>query len=557
MIGVTGHRDLVEAEEPLLERAVEAFFRDLSARFQDLPLLVTTPLAEGADRLVARVAQRLGIPLNILLPMPREIYQNDFVGASAAVFDEMLALGEVIELPLLEDVRQADDSITPIARDAQYEYLGIYLAAHSHVLLAIWDGKASPAPGGTAQVVRFHQENVVHLISGVGVRSAIDFSEDESDLAYHIACSRVSAGPPLAGLSPGEAAWLTRDDLQPRTSAMPQRYVEVFQQQERLNRDLQVAGLPADADGLLPAEADASVAADIGGLATAVDSLAVRFQRRALRTLRTLYVLAALTGISFIVYADFPDQDAMIWAYLLLLALGYTLYLLERRGAWYRRYVDYRGLAEGLRVQGYWAMAGVHMEVPTEFAHDRYMRREELSLGWIRNVMRFAGRRSDAATADAPPAALGRVIQHWIDSEHDYYQRRFREHVEHIRNIGRLSVAGFATGLAAAGVLALFQHSMSDASANILIAVMVGLPFIATVRASYAERICERELVAQFAHMARIYANAHRLLKTTEDAAEQRGILRALGEEALQEIGQWVLRQRERPVSGDQLFRTG
>ncbi len=560
MIGVTGHRDLVPDEVPLLDQAVEAFFLDLRNRFPDLPLLVTTPLAEGADRLVARVAQRLGIEVNILLPMPLEFYEQDFAGVSAETFEEMLAFGDVIELPLLGD---APDLAHGAGRDAQYEYLGVYLAAHSHILLALWDGKPSEAPGGTAQVIRFHQENVVNLIAGVEPRSAIDFSEDESDLAYHIACSRRDSGPPREPWRPGEASWLTRDDVAPRTPLLPQRYVNVFNRQARANRDLQRFGdAEIRVEEAFPVDADSAIVAhDIGRLFIAVDRVAVRYQRVALRALRGVYLLAALTGLSFIAYADFPDQDYMIWLYLSFLGLGFLIYLLERRGAWYRRYLDYRGLAEGLRVQCYWALAGVRTSNPTEFPHDRFMRRQELELGWIRNVMRYAGRRADALRSTGSERLLEAVIEHWIGEGDSGQTHYYRTRVHHLAKNNRLTtlmgMTGFAVGLGSAVVLALFQARLDEWTVAVLIAVMVGLPYLAAVRASYAERISEHELIAQFAHYDRIFSNALHVLAANLDANTRRSVLRAVGEEELQEVGQWLMRQRERPQSGERIFQTG
>ena len=75
VIGVTGHRDLVEAELPGIEARVREFLSDLQERYPNLPLRVMTPLAEGADCLVGRVAQELGIPLTVPLPMPIAIYE--------------------------------------------------------------------------------------------------------------------------------------------------------------------------------------------------------------------------------------------------------------------------------------------------------------------------------------------------------------------------------------------------------------------------------------------------------------------------------------------------
>ena len=53
VIGVTGHRDLLEAEQEIIKDRVQKFFRELQGRFPDLPLMVMTPLAEGADRIAA------------------------------------------------------------------------------------------------------------------------------------------------------------------------------------------------------------------------------------------------------------------------------------------------------------------------------------------------------------------------------------------------------------------------------------------------------------------------------------------------------------------------
>ncbi|MBT5686843.1 MAG: hypothetical protein HOJ11_17675 [Gammaproteobacteria bacterium] len=76
------------------------------------------------------------------------------------------------------------------------------------------------------------------------------------------------------------------------------------------------------------------------------------------------------------------------------------------------------------------------------------------------------------------------------------------------------------------------------------------LPIVAASRQNYAHRLAERELAAQYNHMLNVFENAHRLLKQTESAAEQQSILRDLGDAALNENAQWVLRQRERPLPG-------
>lgn len=53
--------------------------------------------------------------------------------------------------------------------------------------------------------------------------------------------------------------------------------------------------------------------------------------------------------------------------------------------------------------------------------------------------------------------------------------------------------------------------------------------------------------------MQRIFANASAALATTRTAAEQRDILRELGEAALAEHAEWTLMHRERPLEQGKL----
>ena len=107
-------------------------------------------------------------------------------------------------------------------------------------------------------------------------------------------------------------------------------------------------------------------------------------------------------------------------------------------------------------------------------------------------------------------------------------------------------------GLVAAAVLAFGSDYLHGSTSNWLVAIMGLLPIVAASRQNYAHRLAERELAAQYNHMLNVFENAHRLLKQTESAAEQQSILRDLGDAALNENAQWVLRQRERPLPGSE-----
>lgn len=562
IVGVTGHRDLVVAETPQLEAAVEAFFSELMTSFPGLPLQVITPLADGADRLVARVASRLGLQISVLLPMPRELYEMDFDEESLEVFREMLSYGEIIELPLLPGNEEQRVAHYGPQRDSQYEYLGVYIAAHSHILLAIWDGKPSAAPGGTAHVIRHHQEGTMALLEKDPRRSRIDLSEDESDLVHHIVCSREATGGPRSGLGVGSRCWLSRDVLLPSTQNMPARYTGVFQRQAELNVDLRRLKQASETQlADFAAAPNAAHLGDIHQLFLQVDGLALRFQKRALTLLRWMYSFALLAGLAFISYLVFAHLNSVSvgytepWLvsvfYLSLVSLGGVLYLTETAAGWFRKYIDYRGLAEGLRVQFFWALSGVPADSVSWFSHDAFMKRQDLEVGWIRNVMRHAGLRANATKSKATPVGVSvaaRVwVQHSVSSETAYYARRARERTLSVRQATGFIVAGFFGSFLIALVLVI-GGEFSIVFQTAMIALMGALPFAAGVRMSYGRRVVERESITQYRYMERIFENARQLLSRAESDAARQEVLRALGEAALDENGMWMLRLRDRSL---------
>src|SRR5512139_444809 len=78
VVAVTGHRDLVPAEIPFIRSRVRDCLFSLRYEYPSRIIVVMSALAEGADRLVAEEALKLGLPLSVVLPMPRAMYEQDF-----------------------------------------------------------------------------------------------------------------------------------------------------------------------------------------------------------------------------------------------------------------------------------------------------------------------------------------------------------------------------------------------------------------------------------------------------------------------------------------------
>ena len=164
-ISVTGHRDLRDQDLERLEAEIRAVFHDITARYPHTPLLLLSPLAEGADRLAARVGLEFGARLIVPLPLPRDLYEDDFeTAASRREFADLLVQADQwFEMPYVEGNTRDNVSAHGEARNHQYAMVGAYVARHSQIFFALWDGVQTDHGeklGGTAEVVRFKLEGV-------------------------------------------------------------------------------------------------------------------------------------------------------------------------------------------------------------------------------------------------------------------------------------------------------------------------------------------------------------------------------------------------------------
>jgi hypothetical protein len=568
VVAVTGHRDLIESELPAIRERVSAFMADLERRYPDLPVVVMSGLAAGADSLVAEQALALGLKVIAALPMPRNCYTEDFAaGPERERFHELCARAhEIIELPFTPGNTADLAREHGHNRDRQYAQLGVFLSAHCHVLLALWDGRNSGELGGTAAVVNFHQNDMMPGYTSRAAANQRMLADDESDLVYHIVCSRNRpGGMPQDGLAPLETAWLTTDEYAPRTADLPLRHRLIFERTSDFNRDArrhatsieeQKYPLCSDADA---ARLNPELRRINAGFCIA-DWLAIHYQKRTLLALRVSHVLAFFMGSMFILYSDLDTLDYFLYGLLGFVLLALAVLVAANRGAWHRKYLDYRALAEGLRVQFFWAAAGVTSGNVTKFAHDNFLQKQDVELGWIRNVMRVTGLRCDIAPSDDPDG-IAFARREWIGDDGSgqlgYYRRKSVERLGRHRITSKLEIMSMGVGATSIALLLLFGAVMPDALRNALILALGIVLLLAGVRQAYAHRTAESELMKQYEFMYRVFRSARRRLELAQDDADRRRILLLLGDAALDEHAEWIIMHRERPLDQTRIWRLG
>ncbi len=553
IVGVTAHRDLLPSQIPAIEAAVIAFLRRMQAMHPSLPLAVMSALAEGGDRLVARCALAMGIPVIAPLPLTIDDYQNDCTSPeSVAELQGLLRQSQVVHLPLAEG-NDADSVRRPsAARDRQYAQVGVFVSSHCQVLLALWDGKPSEAAGGTSDVVHYH---LFGEMLGLGQADAPPnlLADDDSDLAFHIICPRDREDGEV--LTPLATTWLTRNARVDGTLPMPESYGCLFHQLGEFNADANkyATAIESESHSLLPPPdviACCGSLPRIDALFRRADWLALHFRKRVHHSMLLLHVLAVLSGMLLMIYSEFISHPLLMGSILMLFATGASVSWLGNRRCWHRRYLDYRVLAEGLRVQAYWSIASVPSSYRVRFAYDSFLQKQDVELGWIRHAMRAV---SLGGERRASNAGLRWVVEHWVGDggavgQLGYFRRRTADRERKYRHTTGLGRASLLLSLACALTLLIFGVWFDALTVKLLLVTTGVAALFAGVREAYSHKLAHKELIKQYRFMTRVFANASGRLTRDTSASKQRQVLEALGEAALEEHAEWILMHRERPL---------
>ncbi len=553
-VAVTGHRDLLATEQPLQREKVRWFLQHLIDEYPDLQLEILSGMAKGADQLVAEEALEMGLPVVAVLPFPVDEYRKDFADGGVAL-DALLARCEVITLPVLNDYDPAEGAHN---RAIHYAQLGVFLSNHCQVLLALWDGKDSEHVGGTASVITYHLTAVMRGFDADDSMPNL-LANNENDLAYHIVCSRDRPnGAPAAEYAPLESYWVTGYFGRQSGQHMPFDYDLMLDRLGAFSRDLQrnAADLEHEAQGLI--DKDVTLTRPSGAdyadrLYATADWMAVHYQKKFAFGLFLSHLLAVLMGAVFIVYSEMIERWGLALLFMGLFVLGVIFHLVGERREWHRKYLDYRALAEGLRVQVYWNLAGVVKSRSAVFAYDNFLQKQDVDLAWIRHVMRSASLRRNRNT-NPDPAWVPWVMEQWVGHKNPaqgqlgYYARKAQERSAGYRRTQLLSQTALWGGIAMAACLAILATRLEDQQVLLLLILMGILPLLAAVRDAYSHKKADKELIKQYRFMADVFGNARRLLDGTNDLELQRRVLKAVGDAALEEHAEWLLMHRERPL---------
>ncbi len=548
ILGITGHRDLRHEDIPSLENALRGEFSRLLETYPATPIVLLSALADGADRLAARIALEIGLRLVVVLPTPTALYETDFDATSKEEFHRMIANAEhSIELPILAGTRPDEVVEHGLARERQYAQVGAYLAMHSTILFALWDGVMLHKEGGTSQVVQFKLEGVPAPYA----RPHSELDAPDSGPVYHLVTPRASNPKPV-----GTAFTMHR--LYPAGNGTQEEAAQDFQdicnRMEMLNEDairyaeeVREHRLQSE-EYLFPQREHHALSTslrEIREFYAIADVLSQRFQKRTFEVLRLLLSFVFLAAVFLELYSGLLPDMPMIALYLGMFLCAYASYKWADTRGYQARYLDYRALAEGLRVQFFWKLAGIEESVA-----DYYLRKQKSELEWIRNAVRSCMTQTNAQehpASNVPSAErLACVLKYWVEDQAKYFSHAAHRDHERMHRQERWVAVFFGLALAIAVVQLIIAIPI-----NALILFIAVLPVAAALIHHYIEKNALAEHKQQYTRMSIFYHRAkvhlERLIAGGR-LAEAQAFIGELGREALAENGDWILTHRDRPL---------
>ncbi len=225
------------------------------------------------------------------------------------------------------------------------------------------------------------------------------------------------------------------------------------------------------------------------------------------------------------------------------------------------RRLDYRALAEAVRVRLYWAAAGLGVSVA-----DSYLGQLRGEISWARLTLKILA---------PPPPVWSEAFRHqarehqveqlllvkkeWVDGQLAYYRQNVRRRDRRSRGFktAGLTFAGASVLFAASCLVIPIAYRLAglgpvDYPPDVLLVASNVSLVIGALLLVYNERESNEDLAKQYERMAEVFHRASTELKdaltaTPPDIATAQGAIHALGNEAISEHSQWLILRRNRP----------
>ncbi len=292
----------------------------------------------------------------------------------------------------------------------------------------------------------------------------------------------------------------------------------------------------------LPEETDDPLLQRMQDVYDAASCLTRQNARQYRRILAVLAAVSALIAMSFLLY-DEAEAFGLILVIGLLLLLAWLCQRYAGRSACLRRYIEYRALAECLRVSIYLRYAGSGIR-----AENLLSWTQQVETAWILDAL-------CALRAGCPPEKKHDIRECWVEEQRAYHRAGGEKTLQHsrfsdriVRTALRLSVLLYLLALLfelfCGGELTtpLLPAANAEGWRTVLKIVMGSISAVTLFVANYYGRLSLPRVLSDHGKMERFFA---RMSERLQEEGQTDALLTALAREELIENGNWCSYQRD------------
>ena len=420
VVGVTGHRNIVEKDKPFIKAQVLKSLKDIQElcrgkdNTEDTPIVMLNAFAQGADMLCAEAAFEVGIDVYAVLPCPKEKYIRSFDNETDKnkLYDYLEKTKRQIIAPDIEKNKAWLKKNIDIS-DTSYEYrqLGIYMAEHSHILIALWDGKppSTQFGCGTVEVIKFALEHKFldedHLFKPgtindsavIWIKSRREGDGTEADIQKKWLISNL-------------ASCKAQENEEYIVSDNPPEFItEIILKTKEYNNEI-----VSVSDGRIKLWKDVDELDEYRKSLRyhyiKADELSYRRNQKPYTILLLiLAILGTIVASTFLIY-DEAALPFMIFPCIAVIGIIVLVCFLGERKGFHKKYIKYRAFAEALRIQFYLSMCLKEREIITNVC-DLYSWTQKVDMIWTDKAIQAL---SVINTTEKAKTDTNKVIDIWI-----------------------------------------------------------------------------------------------------------------------------------------------
>lgn len=611
VIGVTGHRDIHKSCIKSLQKNIRNIFDQLIEKYPHTPIIFLSPLADGADRIVAEVAFEFKENITVSAPLPMDIesYIKTFAKGitihkestdekklilekeSCEEFDKLLnqvksQTNDYVPkiIPMLFDEESYENSSEDEQRNIrrqQYSIVGEYIAIHSNILIALYDDNEKENPGGTKEIVRkklegsyeyfkvkdfdvnYPEDGIVYKINTIKGKNQNKLDSDFVKLfpknkEENVTTNKINSSI-LNFLSIKD--YISKSCYSIKEESTLNFYSKQHKKIDCFNREVEnefdAISKVANNDIEKLNVTDKLIHKNIM-IRRSAAFLSEKFDSKMKELQKLILFLSMVTIFSLMIkssYSNFEFNKYIDIFYLFAIGIFYILHIKFKN--YKENKEDFRGLSEVLRIQTAWNLANIN-----ESTSLYYLAHQKDGIGWLRTTMRginiFYIPKKTHEKFDR-----NIVDKYWIDNQIGYFDKNLKKHKNAekklnfklktwfilfvLLNIGYV-IEGFTSDISSSFEVIFLGLT----SFELLKIVLLGTPLIVS---AYFKAIQlfegNDEIIKEYTISFYSFNRAKKLLDLEDEInyANKKEIYRNLGIEALRENSTWLINRRKKDHS--------